>query len=217
MNLIIDKISSEIIARKDFEKTTVISICGAADLGKSHLAKRIAESLTKNNLTSNHFTLDSYLVNRKIRLEKKLSGYNIEAYNLTKAIKDLRDLKDGKSIYSYPYNHLSGMTSSEPYKMNTSDIIIFDGLHSMHSSFSSFLDLSIFIYTQDENLKKIRKEADLTKRNYTVEFSNQISEKEFDLYKTNIDPYRNKADYLIFLESKWNYKLTITGYNKVYK
>ena len=56
MNLIIDKISSEIIARKDSEKTTVISICGAADLGKSHLAKRIVESLTKNNLTSNHLT-----------------------------------------------------------------------------------------------------------------------------------------------------------------
>ncbi|MDW3195251.1 MAG: hypothetical protein R8G66_22945 [Cytophagales bacterium] len=211
----IDKISSEILARRNCETASVISICGAADLGKTHIAKRITESLTRNNLTSNHLTLDSYLMDRKVRLEKKLSGYDIEAYNLTKAIKDLRDLKDGKSIHFYPYNHLSGMASSKSYEMNTSDIIIFEGLHSMHTSFSSFLDLSIFIYTQDENLKKIRKEADLIKRNYTKEFSNQISEKEFGLYKINIEPYRNRADYLIFLESKWNYKLTISGYKNL--
>jgi uridine kinase len=215
--MIKDKISKEILARKNSDETVVVSICGAADLGKSFLSQEISESLRKLNFKVAHLTLDSYLSDRDIRNGKGLSGYQTESYDLENALNDLIALKSGNFIDLHPYNHTIGKSSSKSSRIDKSDIVIFDGLHSMHPSFSSFLDLNIFIYTQDENLKKIRKEADLIKRNYTKEFSNRISEKEFILYKTNIEPYRNKADYLMFLESKWNYNLTITGYNTVYK
>ncbi len=211
MELIEDKISTEIIAKRNTGKPTVVSICGAADLGKSHLSQEISKSLRKRNLKINHLTLDSYLMDREMRKERGLSGYDLESYNITNALNDLIALKNGESIDFYPYDHTNGQASSKSLKMDSSDVVIFDGLHSMHSSFLPHTDIAFFVYTQDKHLKKIRSEADLIKRNYTIEFSKGISESEFNSYKINVEPYKSKADYLIFLESKWNYKLKITG------
>lgn len=68
--------------------------------------------------------------------------------------------------------------------------------------------LSFFICTDDNALIRIRKEADIIKRKYSLEFSNKISEKEFNAYKLNVHPYLNNADYTLFLTSKWDYILT---------
>ena len=207
MNLIIDQLTSAILAKRNSKTTTVVAICGAADLGKSYLSKAISESLSQHGITANHFSLDAFLLDRQTRLNKKLSGYNIEAYNINAALEDLNDIKEGKSIVVYPYDHHLGTTSSLPVQMHASAILIFDGLHAMHRTFTPLIDISFFIYTDDEQLVQIRKEADLAKRNYTEAFSNQISEQEFILYYQNITLYKDQADYLIFLHSKWNYKL----------
>jgi len=77
----------------------------------------------------------------------------------------------------------------------------------MHPSFRSYIDISFFVFTEDAKLKKIRKEADLSKRGYTPHYSNEISKKEFDLYKKNIEPYKVKSNDLLFLKSKGEYNL----------
>ncbi|WP_394751242.1 uridine kinase family protein [Spongiimicrobium salis] len=189
---------------------TIISICGAADLGKSYLSQKMVEWFTKQGLKTRHFTLDSYLMDREDRKKKGLSGYNVEAYNLTDATNCLMKLKNKQSIKYRPYDHKSGKKAKAFIEIPAVDILIFDGLHSMYSKFTPYIDTSVFIYTGDEYLKRIRKESDLIKRNYTVEYSDEISQSEFNLYKTCIEPYKNKSNYLLFLESKWNYILTKT-------
>lgn len=106
--MIESKISTEIITREKTNGLTVVSICGAADLGKSFLSKRISNILIENNLTTNHLTMDSFLLNRETRLKKGLSGYNIKAYNKEKALKNLIALKNGKSISLKKCNHKQG-------------------------------------------------------------------------------------------------------------
>ena len=108
MNLIIDQLTSAILAKRNSKTTTVVAICGAADLGKSYLSKAISESLSQHGITANHFSLDAFLLDRQTRLNKKLSGYNIEAYNINAALEDLNDIKEGKSIVVYPYDHHLG-------------------------------------------------------------------------------------------------------------
>lgn len=76
----------------------------------------------------------------------------------------------------------------------------------MHQSFAEYIDITFFLYTSDKLLKKIRFDADLKKRKYTTEFSKLISENEFQLYKSNVEPYKESADYKLYLKEKWNYK-----------
>ena len=49
---------------------TIVSICGAADLGKSYLSNQLIKSLGQQKIITNHLTLDSYLMDRAIRKEK---------------------------------------------------------------------------------------------------------------------------------------------------
>jgi uridine kinase len=205
--LIEEKLSKEIIANRNAHGMTIVSICGAADLGKSYLSKKIAELLTKQNISTNHLTMDSYLISRDIKKKKGLSGYDIEAYNQKKVLKDLIDLKNGAAIDFRPYNHIEGKTSPNSYKMRASDILIFDGLHAMHGSLLPYIDMTVYVYTKDDLLMETRSEADLLKRKYTTDFSKSISESEFNLYKSNIEPYKESADYVLFLKERWDYKL----------
>jgi len=62
-------------------------------------------------------------------------------------------------------------------------------------------------YTDDVTLKKIRFEADLCKRNYPAELAKCTSESEFYFYKSQISPYRENADLVLFLEKKWKYNV----------
>ncbi|MCD2260574.1 uridine kinase family protein [Psychroserpens luteolus] len=200
-------LSREIISRKKNLNTTIVAICGAADLGKSHIAQNIIRHLEHYNQSANHLTLDSYLMPREDRLKKNLSGYQIEAYNIDLALKNLITIKNKESITFHPYHHRKGENANNTITLTNSDILIFDGLHVMHPTFLPYIDMSIFISTNDDVLKQIRRDADLIKRNYTLNFSEQISDSEFNLYKSNIEPYNKLANYKIFLESKWHYKL----------
>ena len=211
--LIVEKLSKEIASFSKSDKSVIVSICGAADLGKSYLSKSIADLLSQSNLRAGHLTMDSYLMDRKTRNKKGLSGYHIESYNLNLAINHLKELKNGHPVEIGTYDHKEGRRTIESTRLNPPEILIFDGLHSMHSPFLPYIDISVFVYTKDDDLKTIRREADLIKRNYTTEFSEKISDSEFKLYKTNVEPYKVKANYLLFLESKWNYKLIKSNHN----
>ncbi len=205
--MITEALTKKIVAIRNPQSLAVVAICGAADLGKSFLSKKISNLLKRRNLTTNHLTLDSYLINRATRKEKGLSGYHIEAYKLNDALKDFISLKNGMPIDFAPYDHSEGKTSADSFQMNPSDILILDGLHAMHDSFLPFINLSIFIDTADTDLKNIRTEADLTKRKYSLAYSQSISESEFKLYKSKIEPYKKSADYILRLKDKWNYQL----------
>ena len=77
----------------------------------------------------------------------------------------------------------------------------------MHDSLLPFIDISFFVYTNDSDLKKLRLKANLIKKEYTSEYSNSISEKELKLYKSNVEPYKDKATYKLFLKNKWKYQI----------
>jgi uridine kinase len=77
----------------------------------------------------------------------------------------------------------------------------------MHAQFSPHVDLSVFVFTSDDVLKKLRLKADVTKRNMTIETAENNSESEFFEYKKQIEPYKEHADFRLFLERKWSYTL----------
>ncbi len=183
----------------------IVAICGAADLGKSYLSKEVVKSLSVIGISANHLTLDSFLIERSERLRQGISGYQIEAYEQKSAMDALSKFKQRKSILYAPYDHETGKRSFTLETLKPSSVLILDGVQSMHGSFSSYIDFSVFIYTEDEVLKKIRYEADLTKRKYTTELAKCNSEPEFIEYKKQLEPYRIQANLRLFLKTKWIY------------
>ena len=66
-----------------------------------------------------------------------------------------------------PYYHKLGEKEKSYKRIESSEILLIEGLFSMDKLLLSYIDFSIFIFTTNEYLKKIRLEADIKKRNYT--------------------------------------------------
>lgn len=186
----------------------MVAICGAADLGKSYLSAQLAETLCLEGIETSHLPLDSFLMNRSDRIKNKISGYQPEAYDVPSMKKIFRQFKAGTPLQFRPYDHTSGKQKAEPVTVDPSQVLLLDGLHSMHPTINADIGLSFFIYTSDDRLREIRRQADLVKRKQTPSISKKLEPLEFQRYKEWVEPYKKKADFLLFLKEKWRYTLT---------
>ena len=204
---ILEEIANTIASLKRKDGRVLVAICGAADLGKTHLSMQLAFKLKQKGIEANHLTLDSYLMKRTDRINRGISGYQPGSHDLPLVKNDLKRFKKGQSIEYYPYEHSKGKKAASKDVIAPSPILIVDGLHSMNEQLTPYLDFSVFICTGDDQLKQIRHQADITKRHQTIEFSRAHADSEFEKYKQFVEPYKKQANVILFLKEKWNYIL----------
>lgn len=164
----------------------LVAICGAADLGKTHLSKKLVSALENNGISAGYLTLDSYLMDREKRVTQGISGYQPEAYDIRKIKRDIIGYLKGDSIEFLPYDHAKGKACLPKSKIYQYQVLILDGLHSMHPEIKQHLGLSIFIHVSDELHISIRHNADRQKRKQSVAFSNRNLRNELNAYKFHI-------------------------------
>lgn len=201
-----EKIARKIHSIQGNDTPIVVALCGAADLGKSYLSSQIVKRLNRLGTKASHLTLDSYLMKRAQRIKHGLSGYQPEAHDLCAVRSALIDFKNGRKIKYSPYDHQSGSQDSKEQYIDPCSVLILDGVHSMHEKLMPCVNISIFVYTDDDLLKCIRSKADLTKRKQTQEFSKSNEDAEFRYYKQHVEPYKKKANCLLYLEYQWHYR-----------
>ena len=200
-------IADKILKVSRLQESTIVAFGGAADLGKSYLANKVAERLNDAHITTSHLTLDSFLMDRAERKKRGVSGYDERAHDIDHIVSTLENWVKGREIKFRPYDHRTGRKSQQSMTVGRSKVLLMEGLFSLHESIRPFIDLSFFLYTNDDKLKEIRLEADLVKRGYSPEYSEKIYEQEFELYKKNIEPYKTQANFKLFLQEKWHYVL----------
>ena len=201
---------SKIIAGFGIEnKRFIVAICGAADLGKTHLATHLVNSLMKLGISANHITLDSYLMPRIKRIESGVSGYEVEAYDLAAIENDLYKFVQGFPIELGAYDHLKGIAEEPNKTILPCSVLFVDGLHAMHERFESLISYSIFVCTNDDQLQDIRHRADIIKRKQTSAFSKLNLASELQKYKMHVAPYKDRANVVLTLIKEWHYSLKI--------
>ena len=189
----------------------LVAICGAADLGKTHLSTQLVSALVKTGTSACHLTLDSYLIDRAKRTALGISGYQPEAYDLPKIKNDLLEFLKGGAIEYSPYDHAEGKALPAKITINPCQVLFIDGLHSLHNDLRPHINYSIFIYATDALLLKIRHRADIEKRKQSVEFSNLNLRNELTAYKLYVEPYMCSANIVFELKEQWQYALKTTA------
>lgn len=206
-----EKLADIIVGLKFAHKPIAVAVCGAADLGKTHLAVHLVSSIKKLGISADHITLDSYLTARDRRIKSGVSGYEVEAYDLAAIEKDIAGFMRGLPITFRAYNHSKGFPHGPERFIQPCSVLIVDGLHAMHERFAPWVAYSIFICTDDTQLQDIRHSSDITKRNQTIEFSRSNLDSEFEKYKMYVAPYKDRADVVLTLIKKWEYKLHVNN------
>jgi uridine kinase len=126
-----------------------------------------------------------------------LTHLNPRANDLEKFVEDVVCLADGRSVMSRHYDHVSGKMS-RPFRVNSNDLILVSGLHSLHnSSLRDLFDLKIYLDI-DESLRRYFKiQRDVHQRGYDIASVNEsIMKRERDSAKY-IKPQAQFAD-LVF-------------------
>ena len=188
-------------------KLRVVAICGAADLGKSHLACQLVAKLKDKAIPAVCVGLDSYLLPRDERSRLGLSGYDPKSHNLTSAKCDMERLLSGQSIEYFEYLHDSGRRSERAIFIEAADCIVIEGLHSMHPSIATLVDFSIYIFTSEERLRNIRSATDLKKRKLSKMEASEHEASEMESYYKYVHPYKAVCSVSIYLDQQWQYRL----------
>jgi uridine kinase len=204
--MIRDELLNKIKDKARVHDPVIVGICGAADLGKSFLSIGLKDTLLQDNIRASHLSLGSFLMARKERSFKELSGYQIESYRVNEATNCLNLFKEKKPFHYFPYNHNYGCQTSTSIEISNSSVLLFEGLQVLNQSFKHDIDMSVFIFTGDQELRKIRTDSDIHKRGLSLEQSLEISDIELNNYKRHVEPYREISEYKVWLENKWNYK-----------
>lgn len=167
----------------------VLAISGAAASGKTTFCKGMVGHLGKKGLSAVHVPLDGYLLDRKTRNKRNLSGYDPKSSDLPRMINHMKTLiYDGKSIELPIYDHQSGNHKLSRL-IKPAEVIILDGIMSLQFEMRErFPNLNIFFTSTDIVIRGLRLLVDMEERGYSVFQALAHSDEEFVFYNQWIYP-----------------------------
>jgi phosphoribulokinase len=183
------------LAQYASETAYVLAVSGAAASGKTMFCRHMVDFLADRGVSAVHVPLDGYLLERKIRDKRGLSGYDPRSSDMTQMIAQMKTLiYEGKSIDLPVYNHQTG-THDPPRRIQHARTIILDGIMSMQSEMRKrFPNLNIFFTSEDIIIRGLRFLVDMEERGYTVFQALKHSDEEFISYNKWISPQIKYAD-----------------------
>lgn len=131
-----EKKIGQIADRIKQENKRIILIAAPSSSGKTSFATRLCIHLKVNNLNPVSISLDNYFVDRdKTPLDEfgKLDYESINAINLERFNKDLKDLLEGKKVQLPRYNFITGKSEAgEILQIEKNQPIILEGIHGLN-------------------------------------------------------------------------------------
>ena len=191
------------LARYAPETAFVLAVSGAAASGKTMFCRNMVDFLADRGISAVHVPLDGYLLDRKIRDRRGLSGYDPQSSDMSKMIAQMKTLiHKGKAIDLPVYNHQTG-THDSPRRIQHARVILLDGIMSMQYEIRErFPNLSIFFTSEDIVIRGLRLLVDMQERGYTVFQALAHSDEEFISYNKWIYPQILFADLKIWVDKK---------------
>ena len=145
--------------------TFIMSIAGESASGKTTLVKNAAKACLKSD-TDNVYTViccDDYYKDASKELSQagnyeKLfeSGFSFDtpdAIDLNLMKEHLKELKQGKEIYSPLYNFITCESKKNSVLKKPAKLILNEGLYVLHEILRDIIDVKIYVYTPFEVIK----------------------------------------------------------------
>ncbi|AOG60565.1 uridine kinase [Spiroplasma helicoides] len=183
------------------KKVTIIIIAGGSASGKTTVATKIANEILKDESVS-HLSMDNYYKNfTDLSFEEKqnLNFDHPNSLDIELICKHLDMLKGGKDVETPIYDFKTHAQSGETVTTKASDVIILDGILSLHiEEIRKRADIKIFIRT-DDDIRFIRRlERDIYERNRDLKHVvSQYLKTVRPMYKFFVEPSIDYADIIV--------------------
>jgi phosphoribulokinase len=179
-------INKNVVRRKkeySSEINFVFAVSGAAALGKTTFCINLERFLNDNGVKTKHIPLDGFMLDRKTRQDRRLSGYNPQSTDMPLLIKTMKELiYNGREVKLPIYDHKTG-EHNDFKPILPCRVIILDGIMSLHYEIREiFTNFNIFFYADDLVMRGLRLLVDLDERGYSVFEALAHSDEEFASY-----------------------------------
>lgn len=186
------------------DRPLIIAITGDGALGKSLLAKQVANTLEGGYVIST----DGFIMSRKQRILKGgISGDDPRAIDLPQLIDTIERLINKEDLpHLKIYDHSTGIAKVLPgVSSRKIRVLIVEGAYAYHEKLDKFINYVIFLDAESHVRKKLRLQVDTEERNYTTtEFEANWPQYQ-KIYESIIKPMGQKADSKIQIDAEWQY------------
>lgn len=190
----------QIIDQLDLNERTIIGISGHGGAGKTTLAKHLQERLGEIN----YINTDPYITDSTLRKSAmldytvdgeahcyKMTACHPAAHHLLSLERDVRMVREGVGFYTIDVPYLE-RTWIDPEKQVT----IIEGM-SVAFLDPSYMDVSVYMYTDNETEFKRRAVRDITERGMDIEYLRASHEERRLQYELFMHPYRDNFQTIV--------------------
>ena len=198
-------ILNHILEIKRSKEIIFIAICGPADTGKSTISKSLCQALNEKGFNTEIICTDSFMIERKGRIIGGFSGYNHQSLKATELLVFLNNIADKKAVQYFNYDSLTGKNATQHRTIQNVEILIVEGIHALHETIRDKMDWKLFLFSDNNTLRKLRLEANLKKRGFKeIEAALRI-DMEMNEYFIFLEPLKKYANQTLFVDKQYEY------------
>lgn len=190
----------------DRTRPFLVAICGWADTGKSTLARRLCVALAHLGVEANWVSSDDFMRDRAERNALGISGYDLQSLDIQALQRALTSFVDREPFSIYPYDNRTGTKSLLSKAILPADVLVVEGIHSLHSNLTHLLSLKIFIDSDEHTLREMRFRANVQKRGMTQEDAGARISREWEDYNAAVRPRIEVADLVYHVDAAYQYR-----------
>ncbi len=130
---------------KNNKKIRIVLIAGPSSSGKTTTSKKLELFLKGFGIIPKSLSIDDYFVDRDKTPRLEDGSYDFESINaidLFKFNRDLKDLLDGKEVHTPTFNFITGKKEyiNDALKLEENEILIIEGLHALNEKLTHLID-----------------------------------------------------------------------------
>lgn len=184
----------------------LVAICGWADTGKSTLAARLRAALGRLGVSADSISTDDFMRDRAERNALGISGYDLRSLDVQALQGALASFVDREPFSVHPYDNRTGTKNPRPRTILPVEVLVVEGIHSLHPDLAHRMDLKVFIDSGEATLRQMRHRANIHKRGMAADDAAARISSEWQDYMAAVRPRIEVADLVVQVDMEFNYR-----------
>ncbi|MBZ8142475.1 hypothetical protein CLD22_21565 [Rubrivivax gelatinosus] len=189
----------------------VVALCGWADTGKSTVAAQLVAGLARLGIAADAISTDDFMRNRAERDAIGISGYDLRSIDMAALQMAIVSFLERKPFCVHPYDNRTGTKSAEPTTVSPVDVLVVEGIHSLHPRLVPHSGLKVFIDADEAIAYQLRVRANQRKRGMSASDAVSRVPREWKDYSTWVRPRCEHADLVVQVDLEFGYRWVRNG------
>jgi len=135
-----------------------------------------------------------------------ISGYDLRSLDVQALQRALTSFVNREPFSVHLYDNRTGTKNPKPKTVVPIEVLVVEGIHSLHVGLSQQMDLKVFIDSDEATLRQMRYRANMQKRGMTAHDAAVRISSEWEDYNVAVRPRIEVADLVVEVDMEFKYR-----------